>query len=90
MSLMKQEMQSSTIHAGPVSIRNQTIAPDIDEIIGSCIDVIFAHYDDDNNGYLNKEECFQFFTESVNEFTVDHPDITEDEDEEESRAKQME
>ena len=40
------------------------MAPDIDDIIKNCIEEIWNQYDDDESGYLDKEECFNFIIDS--------------------------
>ena len=40
-------------------------APGIDEMLMTCIDKIWNKYDDDNNGYLDKEETRAFVIESI-------------------------
>ena len=49
---------------GPKSLLEKQQAPDIDEVIKNCIETIWDKYDDDDSGYLDKEECFRFITES--------------------------
>ena len=49
---------------GPESLLMLQKAPEIDEIIMSCIDEIWNQYDDDQSGYLDKEECFNFIINS--------------------------
>ena len=41
---------------GPQSLLEKQLAPDIDEVIKNCIDTIWDKYDDDDSGYLDKEE----------------------------------
>ena len=45
---------------GPESLLKLQRAPEIDEVIMSCIDEIWNIYDDDQSGYLDKEGCFNF------------------------------
>ena len=40
-------------------------APTIDEIIRHCIDKIWIQYDDDGNGYLDREETKAFIRDSL-------------------------
>ena len=49
---------------GPESLLKLQRAPEIDEVIMSCIDEIWNIYDDDQSGYLDKEECFNFIINS--------------------------
>ena len=39
--------------------------PSIDDIIKHCIDEIWEKYDDDNNGYLDREETKAFIKDSL-------------------------
>ena len=39
--------------------------PSVDEIIRHCIDEIWIRYDDDNNGYLDREETRAFIRDSL-------------------------
>ena len=52
-----------------MSIREKSVAPDIDDVIRQCIEQIFNQYDDDGSGSLNKDECFNFFMNSVDEYS---------------------
>ena len=47
-------------------------APEIDDVIKNCIDSIWDKYDDDDSGYLDKQECFKFIMES---FVAVSPEI---------------
>ena len=39
--------------------------PDVNIILQSCIDKIWTQYDEDNSGYLDREEAKKFVTESI-------------------------
>ena len=39
--------------------------PTIDDIISACIDKIWATYDEDNSGYLDRAEAKKFVIESM-------------------------
>ena len=42
-------------------------APDLDEVLSMCIEVIWKKYDLDGNGYLDKEETRSFIQEAIEE-----------------------
>ena len=48
----------------PESLAKFQKAPEIDDVIKNCIDSIWDKYDDDDSGYLDKQECFKFIMES--------------------------
>ena len=57
------------------------MAPDIDDIIKNCIEEIWNQYDDDESGYLDKEECFRFIMESFQDLN----DINDSDDPDQAR-----
>ena len=67
-SKKKHEQQRSTMSNGPMSLLSKQVVPDVNEILQNCIDVIWQKYDDDGNGYLDKDECFAFILESIQGF----------------------
>ena len=40
-------------------------ASEIDNVIGKCVDEIWSKYDDDNNGYLDKQETKRFVQDTL-------------------------
>ena len=43
----------------------------MNEVLQKCIDQIWFKYDDDNSGYLDREEARKFVIESVNKSDED-------------------
>jgi len=41
--------------------------PNIDDILERCIDDIWAEYDQDRNGHLDREECKDFILSTIRE-----------------------
>ena len=41
------------------------LPPTIDQILEACIKQIWNTYDDDNSGYLDREEAYKFVQESI-------------------------
>lgn len=81
-------MSSNTSNCPP-SLLNKQLLPDVDEIIKGCIESIWDKYDTDGNGYLDKEECFEFIMESVQGNTTDQQFVDPDEsDDEENESKE--
>ena len=56
--------------------------PSVDEIIKHCIDEIWDKYDDDNNGYLDREETKAFIKDSLKGEDKEDGDQEEDDEEE--------
>ena len=61
-------------------------APTIDEIIRHCIDKIWIQYDDDGNGYLDREETKAFIRDSLK---GDDGQQSDPEDEDENMTDNM-
>ena len=42
---------------------------EIDNVIAKCVDEIWSKYDDDNNGYLDKEETKAFVKDTLSDMS---------------------
>ena len=56
--------------------------PKIDDVLHACIDQLWEKYDDDNSGYLDKDETRVFIKESIEglafeEMTEDEKDLSD-------------
>ena len=55
---------------------------DIDDIVMKCIDEIWDKYDADESGYLDKEECFNFISQTFIKGNLIEDDATTPDEEE--------
>ena len=42
---------------------------EIDQVISKCVDEIWTKYDDDGNGYLDKDETKRFVKDTLRDMT---------------------